>query len=133
MDGDARVGSTRTGEAGDTGAIGSRLVQWFIRTWRTTNGRRAMVWASIVLIAAIVVVTGIVVFTSIAGESASYKLGFSSGGSVFAADSAGISADQACRTAATRPAADGGVPVDGNPTDWVNGCVAAFQAAQNGN
>ena len=129
MDGDARLGPERAG----WGSLRTRFTQLFVRTWRTPGGRRAMAWGTIVVIALLVIGTGVLVFSSLSSDTPSYKSGFSSGAAVYAADGRGATPEEACQAAAARPAATGGVPVDGNPTDWVRGCVVAFEDAQNGN
>ena len=129
MPGDAGLESDQI----STGSQPSGFADRITRAWGSATGRRAIVWGAIVLVVVVVVATGILVFSSLSGESPSYKSGFSSGGAVFAADRTGAKPSQACQTAAARPPDFGGVPSGGNAGEWVKGCVAAFEDAQNGN
>jgi hypothetical protein len=88
-----------------------------------------------VAVVAVLVVVGVaaLMFASLSGESQSYKDGYSAGGNVYAADSGQTPPTDACQVAARRSPTDGGPAVGDNVSQWVQGCVAAFDASQGDN
>ena len=129
MQQDAQLGPDEAD--GSRSAPGSR--NRIVRAGGTTGGRRGIVWSVVLLTVLVIAAIGIAVFSSLSGKTQSYKDGFSSGGTVFAADGTGARPSQACRTAAARPPNYGGVPSGENVTQWINGCVVAFENAQSDN
>ncbi|HEX3565713.1 MAG TPA: hypothetical protein VHU17_10085 [Acidimicrobiales bacterium] len=73
-------------------------------------------------------------FASLAGESQSFRDGYSAGGPAYTAYSASseanITSEQACRDEETGP---GGRPAHDNSAQWIQGCVDAFNLAQSDN
>lgn len=110
----------------------------FFRTLRrksgTKRGRNALILAVGLAVVVLMIVIGLVLFSSISRQTQSYKDGYSVGGAVYAADSsAQLGARQACKKTELRGPHHGGLPAGGNATQWVKGCVAAFESAQGGN
>lgn len=89
--------------------------------------------AAAVVTVLVVVGVAALMFASLSGESQSYKDGYSAGGNVYAADSTQTAPTDACQVAARRSPADGGPAVGDNVSQWVAGCVAAFNASQGDN
>lgn len=76
----------------------------------------------------------VTLFASLAGESQSFRDGYSAGGAAYTAYAAysdtNITAEQACRDEESGP---GGRPPHDDPAQWVQGCVDAFKLAQSDN
>jgi threonine/homoserine/homoserine lactone efflux protein len=104
------------------------------RAWATEKGRRRILGTLAVVVVVIGVVVTASLFASLAGESQSFRDGYSAGGSAYTAYAAysetNITAEQACRNEATGP---GGRPPRDDPAQWIDGCVAAFNLAQSDN
>ncbi len=107
--------------------------RWIRRWWGTTVGRRVIVWGGLALVVLAALALAVAAFSSVSGESPSYRDGFTSGGSVFGADSTGASPEQACRSAVAQPSTYVGPPSGGSTDEWIKGCVAGFDSAQSGN
>jgi hypothetical protein len=85
------------------------------------------------VVVVVVIGVGLVIFSSMSRESQSYKDGFSVGGAVYASDaSAELVAQQACKATELRGPSHGGLPSGANATQWLKGCVDAFNSAQGG-
>jgi hypothetical protein len=70
-------------------------------------------------------------FASLAGESQSYRDGYSAGGAAYTAyGDSRITSTQACKDEEVGP---GGRPSRDNPAQWVQGCADAFNLAQSDN
>jgi hypothetical protein len=104
------------------------------RAWATEKGRRRIVVSAGVAIAVVSIAIAVSLFASLAGESQSFRDGYSAGGSAYTAYAAysdtNITSDQACRNEETGP---GGRPAHDNPAQWIQGCVDAFNLAQSDN
>lgn len=112
------------------------LVRTLLSSGKTGSGRRSL-WllagATAVLTLAVAIAVAVVLFASLSRESASYRDGYTVGGSVYASDSAESNATTACTAAEHEPVAVDGMPKGNVPSQWVKGCVAGFEAAQSGN
>ncbi len=117
------------GRSVESASSGARATQTLHRLWANRRSRRRIVIAAglVVAIAAIAVVVSL--FASLAGESQSYRDGYSAGGSAYSAYS-NLTAGQACRNEQVGP---GGRPTHDNPTEWIAGCVDAFDLARSDN
>lgn len=121
----------RAAEGGAGHPAGPR--RWLVRTWGSRNGRRMIMAALGVVLIVLVLGVGYAMFSSLSGESPSYKDGFSAGATVLASDGTGASPEQACRMASLHGGTVIGLPTGDDPAQWVKGCVAAFESAQNDN
>ncbi|HEX4217624.1 MAG TPA: hypothetical protein VHZ02_04600 [Acidimicrobiales bacterium] len=82
-------------------------------------------------IVVVVVVIASALFASLAGESQSYRDGYSAGGAAYTAYGASkITSEQACTD---EEVGRGGRPARDNAAQWVQGCADAFTAAASGN
>jgi hypothetical protein len=109
----------------------TRIVQGLHRAWADEKKRRRMVVAAIVIGAAVLITVVISLFASLAGESQSFRDGYSAGGTAYSAYAeAGITSDQACRDEAAEPRVR---PVHDDPAQWVQGCADAFNLAASDN
>jgi hypothetical protein len=104
------------------------------RGWATEKGRRRIVVSVGAVIVVITLAVVVSLFASLAGESQSYRDGYSAGGSAYTAYSAStdanITSEEACRDEETGP---GGRPPHDNSAQWIQGCVDAFNLAQSDN
>ncbi len=106
----------------------------FRRAWATEKGRRRIVVSTgvVVTVAAVAIVVSL--FASLAGQSQSYRDGYSAGGSAYTSYAAyattNITGEQACRDEEAEP---GTRPAHDNPAQWIQGCVDAFNQAQSDN
>jgi hypothetical protein len=101
---------------------------------RTRGGRLALLFAVILVIVVGIVAFSVVHFSSLSHESQSYKNGYTAGGAVYAADgSAELAPRPACTKAELRGPHHGGLPSGANATQWLKGCVDAFELAQSDN
>ncbi len=130
------VTATRDGDLPPEGdPIRSGLVRRLSRSRGTRVGRRNLLLiagAAIVLVIVLMIAVSVVLFSSLSGESASYKSGYTVGGSVYSSDSAEAGAQAACQAAQSDPVGVDGMPEGDDPTQWIKGCVAGFEAAQSG-
>jgi hypothetical protein len=114
--------------------IGPGLFASLRRVSRTRKGRQVLILAVALLIVVAIVVFSFVHFSTLSHESQSYKNGYTAGGSVYAADgSAELAPRTACAKAELRGPHHGGLPSGANATQWLKGCVDAFELAQSGN
>lgn len=128
----ARDGDLPTG--GDP--IRPGLVRTLLSSGKDGSKRRnlwLLVAAAAVLILAVSIAVAVILFASLSGESASYRDGYTVGGSVYAADTAESNAQTACTAAEHGPVDVDGMPKGNVPSQWLKGCVAGFEAAQSGN
>jgi predicted cobalt transporter CbtA len=104
------------------------------RGWATEKGRRRIVVSVGTVIAVIAIAIVVSLFASLAGESQSYRDGYSAGGPAYtayaASSGANITSEEACRAEETGP---GGRPAHDNSAQWIQGCVDAFNVAQSDN
>jgi hypothetical protein len=119
-------------------ATGDPIVPGFFRSFSrangSKNGRRILIVAVVSLLVAIALGVGLVVFSSMSRQPQSYKDGFSAGGGVYASDgTAQLGARQACKASELLGPNHGGLPSGANASQWLQGCIAAFNSAQNGN
>jgi hypothetical protein len=110
----------------------------FFRSFTQAFGKKRKRQTLIVVVVSVVVVVvlgvGLAVFSSMSRQTQSYKDGFSAGGAVYAADStAQLGARQACAATERISPKYGGLPSGENAAQWLKGCVAAFESAQDGN
>jgi hypothetical protein len=121
-------GSTATVSLWDGLAAGLR------RGWATEKGRRRIVVCAGAVIAVITLAIVVSLFASLAGESQSFRDGYSAGGPAYtayaASSGAGITSEEACRDEETGP---GGRPAHDNSAQWIQGCVDAFNLARSDN
>ena len=112
-------------------SLGARLGGAFRRGWATEKGRRRIVVSAVAVIAVVVLVVVVSLFASLAGESQSFRDGYSAGGTAYAAyQDSNITAEQACQDEEAVP---GVRPVHDDIAQWIQGCVAAFNFAQSDN
>lgn len=127
----ARDGNRPTG--GDP--IGPGLVRTLLSSRRTWPGRRSL-WllagVATILLLALSIAVAVILFTSLSGETASYRNGYTVGGSVYASDTAEADAQTACTSAEHDPVGVDGMPKGNVASQWLKGCVAGFEAAQAG-
>lgn len=115
-------------------SIGRGHFHRLTQAWQTKTGRRALIISIGLVVVVVTVAIAAVMFLSLSGESHSYKDGFAEGGNVYSADSvAQQGPEQACKTAAKSKPAYGGPPTSDNSTQWIKGCVDAFNEAQSDN
>jgi hypothetical protein len=107
----------------------TRFARGLSRTWGTERGRRSLIYLMGLVVVVVIIGLGVVMFSSLSRESQSYRDGFSSGGSAYGSYGS-ESAQQACKTTELRGSGLGGLPKDDNSTQWLQGCVAGFNAAQ---
>jgi hypothetical protein len=101
---------------------------------RTRRGRQVLILAVVLVIVVGIAVFSFVHFSSLSHESQSYKNGYTAGGAVYAADgSAELAPRPACTKAELRGPHHGGLPSGANASQWLKGCVDAFELAQSGN
>jgi hypothetical protein len=110
------------------------LVDWLRGAWATEKGRRRIVVSSGAFIAIVGIAIAVFLFASLAGESQSFRDGYSAGGAAYTAYAAysqtNITSEQACRDEEAGP---GGRPAHDDPAQWIQGCVDAFNLAQSDN
>jgi hypothetical protein len=88
---------------------------------------------TVVVVVVLLISAGLLVFASMSRETQAYKDGFSVGGNVYASDSsAQEGAQQACRSTELLSPSNGGRPAGDNASQWLKGCVEAFNTAQGG-
>ena len=98
---------------------------------RTKRSRRRMVVVAVLVVAVVFIAIVVSLFASLAGESQSYRDGYSAGGTAYTAYAdAKITSDQACGTRRRSPASR---PAHDDPAQWVQGCVDAFNLAASDN
>jgi threonine/homoserine/homoserine lactone efflux protein len=102
------------------------------RAWSTERGRRRIVVTVGLVVVVVVIVVVASLFSSLAGQSQSYRDGYSAGGSAYTAygETTNTSAEQSCQNEAVGP---NGVPHLDNRAEWIQGCVDGFNTAQSGN
>jgi hypothetical protein len=114
-----------------TAAFGSRLSRGLRRVWANDKGRRRIVISGTLVIVVVAIAIVASLFASLAGESQSYRDGYSAGGAAYTAyGDSPITSTQACKDEEAGP---GGRPVHDNPAQWVQGCADAFNLAQSDN
>jgi predicted cobalt transporter CbtA len=130
MVGDPEPDGATTG----TASVWAGLAAGLRRAWATEKGRRRIVVTGGAVVAVIALAVVVSLFASLAGESQSYRDGYSAGGPAYTAYSASstatITSEQACRDEETGP---GGRPAHDNSAQWIQGCVDAFNLAQSDN
>jgi hypothetical protein len=114
-----------------TATVGAGLAGALRRAWATEKGRRRIVVSTVLVVTVVVIAVVASLFASLAGESQAYRDGYSAGGTAYTAyaDSK-VTAEQACTDEQVRP---GARPAHDNRTQWVQGCVDAFNLAQSDN
>lgn len=101
------------------------------RAWANERSRRRMVMITGLVVAVVAITVVASLFASLAGESQSYRDGYSAGGSAYSAYSdSNITPEQACRDKENQP---GIRPPHDNPGQWVTGCIDAFDLARSDN
>jgi len=118
-------------------ATGNLVGRWIAgrlrRAWATESGRRRLGFLVGSVVVAAMIGLGAMMFSSMSGRSQSYRDGYSEGTYAYGVYSA-EGALQACRTTELRRgSAFGGLPSGDNSTEWLQGCIAAFNAAQSDN
>jgi hypothetical protein len=117
-----------------TVSLGAGLAAGLRRGWSTERGRRRIIVSAGVLIAVVVLAVIFSLFASLAGESQSFRDGYSAGGPAYtayaASSGANMTSEEACRDEETGP---GGRPAHDNSAQWIQGCVDAFKLAQSDN
>ena len=127
----ARDGDRPTG--GDP--IRPGVVRTLLSSRTTGSGRRTLwlfVGAAALLLVAVSIAVAVILFSSLSGETASYRNGYTVGGSVYASDSAESNAQTACTAAEHDPVGVDGMPKGNVASQWLKGCEAGFAAAQSG-
>jgi threonine/homoserine/homoserine lactone efflux protein len=119
------------GRSSGSTTVASGLARGLRIAWATEKGRRRIVISTGVAVAVIVIVIAAALFASLAGESQSYRDGYSAGGAAYTAYGASkITSEQACRDEEVGP---GGRPARDNAAQWVQGCADAFNLAASDN
>jgi len=112
------------------------LARTLLSSRKTRSGRQNL-WllagAAAVLLLAVSIAVAVILFASLSGETASYRDGYTVGGSVYASDSAEANGQAACTAAEHDPVDVDGMPKGDVASQWLKGCVAGFEAAQSGN
>jgi hypothetical protein len=112
-------------------SLGAKLMQGLRRAWAVEKTRRRMVITLGSIVGVIVIVVVVSLFASLAGESQSFRDGYSAGGTAYTAYAdAKITSVQACRDVEAEP---GGRPAHDDPSQWVQGCADAFNLAASDN
>jgi hypothetical protein len=107
------------------------LDQTLRRTWANERSRRRLVIITGLIVAVVTIAVVAALFASLAGESQSYRDGYSAGGTAYTHYSySSITPEEACRDQAAVP---GVRPPHDDPTQWVKGCVDAFDLARSDN
>jgi hypothetical protein len=109
--------------------IGRRFSRALGRGWATERGRRRIIFLLGLVVVLVIIGLGVVMFSSLAGESQSYRDGYSSGGTAFGSYGS-EGAQQACKTTELLKPGLGGRPSPDNSTQWLQGCLAGFNATQ---
>jgi hypothetical protein len=124
----------RDGGTAATATLWAGLAEGLRRAWASERGRRRIIVSGCAIIAVITLAVVVSLFASLAGESQSFRDGYSAGGQAYTAYSASsggnITSEEACRDEATGP---GGRPAHDNSAQWIQGCVDAFNLARSGN
>ncbi|MGO9027789.1 MAG: hypothetical protein ACLQOZ_04060 [Acidimicrobiales bacterium] len=121
------------GLAGGGPSAGTGLAHRLSRVWESPRGRRTLVFSAGLVLAVVVLTVVVALFSSLAGESQSYRDGYSAGGSTYTTSGATrMGAEQACEQEETAGAGVGR-PAHDSPAQWVQGCVAGFDAAESNN
>jgi threonine/homoserine/homoserine lactone efflux protein len=119
------------GHVTGTATIGARTARALRRAWATDRGRRRIVISGALVIAVVTIAVVASLFASLAGQSQSYRDGYSAGGAAYTAyGDSSITSTQACRDEEVGP---GGRPAHDDPAQWVQGCADAFNLAQSDN
>ena len=117
-----------------TAPIWAGLAAGFRRAWATQKGRRRIVVSAGAILVIVSIAIAVSLFVSLAGESQSYRDGYSAGGAAYtsyaAYSNSDITSEQACRDEEVGP---GGRPAHDNAAQWIQGCVDAFNVAQSDN
>lgn len=118
-----------------TPATGDPIRPGYLRSLARSPGAARRRWVVLAVLATVAVVTvvSILVFTALSTQSQSYRDGYSVGGSIFSLDTEGEGAHQACTLAEHRAPGLGGLPAGDSVAQWLQGCLAAFDAAESGN
>jgi hypothetical protein len=126
------VGAPETDHGGNApGPLSARMAGILRRAWAVDRSRRRMVTAAVLVIAAIAIAIVVSLFASLAGQSQSYRDGYSAGGTAYTAyANAHITSEQACRDVAAEPKS---LPARDNLAQWVRGCTDAFNLAASDN
>jgi predicted cobalt transporter CbtA len=132
QDGGAMVGDPEPADGATANAsLGARAAGSFRRGWATEKGRRRIVVSAGTVIAIVTIAIVVSLFASLAGESQSYRDGYSAGGTAYAAyQDSNITPEQACQDEAAVP---GVRPVHDDAAQWIQGCVDGFNFAQSDN
>jgi len=130
---------TTAARNGDRPTSGDPIRPGLVRTvvsWRRSGSGRRNLWllsgAAAVLLVVLLVAVAVVLFSSLSSETASYRNGYTVGGSVYASDSAQSNAHTACTAAEHDPVGVDGMPKGNVASQWLKGCEAGFAAAQSG-
>lgn len=112
------------------------LVRTLLSSAQNESGRRnrwLLAGAVAVLLLVVGIAVSVVLFSSLSSETASYRNGYTVGGSVYASDAAESNAQTACTAAEHDPVGVDGMPKGNVASQWLKGCEAGFEAAQSGN
>jgi hypothetical protein len=107
--------------------LGEGFSRSLSRTWESEKGRRRLIRLTVAVIVIVIVGLGALMFSSLSGESQSYRDGYSAGETAYGLYSS-ESAQQACNTVELHGSGLGGLGRGDNPTQWIQGCVASFNA-----
>jgi hypothetical protein len=104
------------------------------RASAVNSARRTLVLLVGAMVIVVLIGVGLIVFSSMSRESQSYRDGYSVGGAVYSTvGSADETPQYACEQAETSRVGQNGRTSSDNSTQWIKGCVAAFNSAQAGN
>lgn len=113
--------------SGPRGPEGSRPSHSISRVWATDRNRRRLFYLGCVVVVAAVIGFGALWISSMSSKSQSYRDGYSAGETAYGVYSSD-SAQQACTMQEAQATRLGGRPPRDNPSQWIQGCVAAFNA-----
>jgi hypothetical protein len=99
------------------------------RAWGTEKGRRRLIYLAVLVVVMSIIGFGAFEFSSLSSQTQSYRDGYSAGGSAYASYGS-ETAQQACKLTELRGPRLGGIPAGNSPTQWLQGCVAGFDAAR---
>lgn len=120
------------GRPGSGDPSGSPIFRRLGRIWATHRNRRRLFYVGCLVVVAAIVGFGTLWISSMSGKSQSYWDGYSAGGTAYGVYGS-ESAQQACTLQESQAPRLGGRPPRDNPSQWIEGCVAAFTASAQDN
>jgi hypothetical protein len=116
-----------TGLSGPRNPVGAAISRRFSRAWESERGRRRLILLAAVVVVSVIIGLTALQFSSLSSESQSYRDGYSAGETAYGLYGS-ASAQQACKLVELHGSGLGGLGRGDNPTQWLQGCVASFNA-----